>query len=169
MADRLEWFAVTIPAGTAIASPVVVPCVFNTGDVTKINVKVPPGPQGNVGFFIGAGGSQYVPRTPGSFIMPDNDYFQWDMQNAISSGSWSVTAYNTDIFPHTIQVSFEVNENPAITSPVPSGIGTSSSALPDSVTTALPAVLPTVDPLSADFLIANAPGTEQALLAELSA
>lgn len=169
MADRLEWFAVTIPAGTTIAAPLVTPCVFNNGEVTKINVKVPPGPQGNVGFFIGAGGSQYVPRTVGSFIVPDDDYYQWEIANAISSGSWSVTAYNTDIFAHTIQVSFEVNETPPIQSGPSSALPNSSAAIPDSVTSLPIAPVQGVDPLSADFLIANAPGSEQSLLAEIEA
>jgi hypothetical protein len=116
VADRLELFAVTIPAGTLQSAPITVPCVFNDGDVTEIDVKVPSGPNGNVGFFIGAGGSQYVPRTKGSFIRPNNDFFEWPLTNAINSGSWSVTAFNLDIFDHTIQVFFQVNETGASSS-----------------------------------------------------
>lgn len=157
MADRLEWFAVVIPAGTPQSVPVVIPCVFNDGSVVEIDVKVPPGPNGNVGFFVGAGGSQYVPRTPGSFIVPDNDYFTWPLANAITSGSWSVTAYNTDIFDHTIQVGFQVNETGTAHMSQVSLLSSSSSAIPASVTSPDVTALPTVDPLSVDALLASLP------------
>lgn len=110
MADRIEWFTVTVPAGTPKTAPTTTKLIFFQGEVTEIDVKVAPGPSGNVGFFIGAGGTQYVPRTRGSFIVPDNDYFTWPITGAINSGSWSFTAYNTDIFDHLIQVGFQVNE-----------------------------------------------------------
>lgn len=110
MSDRLEWFSVTVPANTAKTAPITKSLAFLQGQVVEIDVKVPPGPSGNVGFFISAGGTQYVPRTRGSFVVPDNDYFTWPLINAINSGAWSITAYNTDIFPHTIQIGFQVNE-----------------------------------------------------------
>lgn len=84
--------------------------VFPFGEVVEIDVKVPPGPAGNLAFFISAGGSQYIPRTRGVFIFPDNDYIQWAVANAITSGSWGLTAYNTDVWPHSIQIAFQVNE-----------------------------------------------------------
>lgn len=124
MADRLEWFSVTVMAGTTKASPHNTKLIFPQGEVTEIDVKVPPGPAGNVGFFISAGGTQYVPRTRNSFIIPDDDYFTWPLINAINSGSWSITAFNTDIYDHLIQVGFQVNElvfGPSI--PVSQAIG----------------------------------------------
>lgn len=164
MADRIEWFNVTVPAGTLKTAPVVIPCVFPQGDVTEIDVKVPPGPQGNVGFFIGAGGSQYVPRTRYAFIMPDADYFTWPMQNAINSGSWSVTAYNTDVFDHAFQVFFQVNENPPIVSPQGQAATSSSAGIPASVTASPAGLVAATDPLSADALIASVPSEDLASL-----
>jgi hypothetical protein len=157
MSDRLEWFELTIPANTPASAPVSLPCVFRQGEVIEIDVKVPPGPSGNVGFFVGAGGSQYVPRTVGSFVMPDKDYFVWPISNAINSGSWSVTAYNTDIFPHNIQVAFHVNELGANAGVNGSLLGASSLQIPQSVTSPAPDNSESVDPLSPDFLIANIP------------
>lgn len=164
MADRLEWFDVTISPNTPMAAPVVIPCVFEQGIVTEIDVKVPPGPNGNVGFFIGAGGSQYVPRTAGSFVMPNNDYFVWPIDNAIISGSWSVTAYNIDVFPHTIQVAFQIDEiGTAHLVPAPT-VSDSSSSIPDSVTSPDVSQVPAIDPLSADFLIASLPADAESEL-----
>lgn len=110
MADRIEWFEFTIPANTPQSAPVSNPMVFRQGAVVEIDVKIPPGPAGNVGFYISAGGSQYIPRTFGSFIFPDDDYIVWPIQNAITSGSWGLVAFNTDTWPHVIQVAFQVNE-----------------------------------------------------------
>jgi hypothetical protein len=110
MADRLEWFPVTALANTPKSAPITVQIAFPQGEVVEIDVKIPPGPAGNLGFHINAGGTQYVPRTAGNFIVPDDDYFTWPMHNAINSGSWALTYYNTDIYPHLIQVGFQVNE-----------------------------------------------------------
>jgi flagellar hook protein FlgE len=154
--DRIEWFAVTIPANTPANAPVTFPCVFQQGSVIEIDVKVPPGPSGNVGFFIGAGGSQYIPYTNGAFIMPDDDYFTWPIDNAINSGSFSVTGYNADAFDHTIQVGFQINELNYAQMAAVAAIGTSSAALPDTVTASSSAPAPAIDPLSVDFLLAQA-------------
>jgi hypothetical protein len=131
--------------------------VFNDGDVTEIDVKVPSGPNGNVGFFIGAGGSQYVPRTKGSFIRPNNDFFEWPLTNAINSGSWSVTAFNLDIFDHTIQVFFQVNETGAAHQSAVSLLPSASASIPDTVTAPDLAASAVIDPLSPDALLASLP------------
>src|SRR5579864_2418038 len=125
MVDRIEWFDLTIPANTLQSAPVSFPCVFNFGEVVEIDVKVPPGPAGNVGFYITAGGSQFIPRTRGIFIEPDDDYFTWPVTNAINSGSWGVVAFNTDVWPHVIQLSFQINEvagGPALAFGAPIGL-----------------------------------------------
>lgn len=155
MADRLEWFSVTVPAGTPASAPVTFPLVFNDGSVVEIDVKVPPGPSGNLAFFIGAGGSQYVPRTKGSFVIPDSDYFTWPLDNAINSGSWSVTAYNTGVYPHTFEIGFQVNERGSAHLTPASQLGSSSAELDTAVGTATGVSSTPVDPLSADFLIAS--------------
>jgi len=155
MADRTEWFEITVPAGTPIAAPLTFPCVFQEADVVEIDVKVPPGPSGQLGFFIGAGGSQYVPRTRGSYVIPDDDYFTWPLQNAINSGSWSVTAYNTGNYQHTIQVFFHVNETGIAHLMPTSQLQGASGALDLAVSTLQPSPGLPLDPLSPDFLIAS--------------
>lgn len=157
MADRLEWFDVTIPANTPIAAPFTAPMVFRDAEVVEIDVKILDGPCGTVGFWIGAGGSQYVPRTPGSFIIPNDDYFTWPVANAINSGSWQLTGYNLDSFPHLIQVAFQVNEtglSPALT---PGTVGSSSATLAAAVAAPGAAVAPAPDPLSPDALLNSLP------------
>lgn len=129
MSDRIEWFTVNVPAGTLSTAPITVPCIFQQGLVTEIDISVPPGPAGNVGFFIVAGGSQYVPRTPGSFVIVDDVYLEWPLGKAITSGSWAVTAYNTDTFAHVLQVGFQIDEVGAALDSTGSMIGASSASL----------------------------------------
>lgn len=157
MSDRVEWFQVTIPAGTPQSAPVTIPCVFQQGEVVEIDIKVPPGPSGSLGFFIAAGGSQYVPRTSGSFVMPDNDFIRWPLSNAINSGSWAVTGFNTGLYNHTIQVSFQINEidQSATTGTQPTGA--SSAALASALPLATFAAVAPADPLSPDALVASVP------------
>lgn len=159
MSDRIEWFSVTIPPNTPKTAPITVPCVFQQGNVIEVDIKVPPGPSGNVGFFVAAGGSQYIPRTPGSFVIPDNDYITWPLANAINSGSWAVVAYNTDIYPHMLQFLFQINE-------LELGSTSPSAQLAAAISTPAPdlSVLPTAslasaDPLSPAFLIAASAGS----------
>lgn len=133
MSDRVEYFDATIPAGTPVGSPVTLPMVFDQGNVTQIEVKIPPGPSGNVGFHIQAGGSQYVPRTLGAWIIADDDYLIWPMDNAINSGSWALSGYNTDIYDHTLYVSFHVNELQAPLLQSPGQLGFSAAVLGEAV------------------------------------
>ena len=110
MSDRAEWFDVNVPAAVLAASPMTFPLVFPQGAVDKIRMIVPYGPAGNVGLQLWVGGSQYLPRTPGSYIVADNYTPEWDVRNTNTSGSWQLVAYNTDIWPHLIQVAFDVSE-----------------------------------------------------------
>lgn len=157
MSDRLEWFDVTVPAGTLIAAPFSQSLAFRQGIVTEIDIKILDGPCGTLGFYITAGGSQYVPRTPGSFVIPNDDYLVWPVQNAISSGAWGIVAYNLDSFVHLIQVAFHVNETGGVASPVTAA----ASSSVDTLTAALSQVVPDVQnlpgPLSPDALINSTP------------
>lgn len=169
MADRLEWFDLTIPAGTPIATPVTLPMVFLQGVVTQIDVKVLDGPCGSVGFHINAGGSQYVPRTLGSFIRPNDDYFQWPLENAINSGSWALTGYNLDNWDHNLQVGFQVNELGISHTLAAQGVGTSSPDLLSAATGSPQSAIPVPDPLSVNSLLASTDPNVIAFLASQQA
>jgi hypothetical protein len=155
MADRLEWYDVTIPAATPISAPVTIPLVFLDGEVIEIDVKVLDGPCGSVGFRINAGGSQYVPRTLGAYIRPNDDYFAWPLANAINSGSWGITAYNLDSWDHNLQVGFQVNEVGMSATLASQGVGQSSQTALAAVSVTPATVTPSSDPLSPDSLLAS--------------
>lgn len=108
-ADEIYSFAVTIPAATARASPLVTSVGIPPRDVNQINITVPPGPSGLVGFQIGMVGVPVIPRNAGGFIVADGRIIEWPVKELADSGAWQVIGYNTDIYDHTIYVEFLVN------------------------------------------------------------
>ena len=120
MSDRVYWFTNTIPANTPIATLFTAGMNFNSSDVEKIVVVVPPGPAGSVGFQIQSGGGQFVPQTPGQFIVTDNYTFEFPQNKAPNNGNWTFAGYNLDFNPHTIQVGFYVND--FVKSPIPTSL-----------------------------------------------
>jgi hypothetical protein len=110
MAQRIELFDVTVPAGTAVAAPISQALIFDQGEVTDFEAYVPPGPSGFMGFAILHSGERILPRTPGKFIIADNDTIRWPLSKYPTGAKWSVTAYNIDVFPHTFQIRLLINE-----------------------------------------------------------
>lgn len=104
MAREVFAFAVTIPAGTAIATPQVTPLTIPPRIVERIEVKVPPGPRGNVGFQLGMANRQLIPYNAGGFVIADDDDLSWDFESLPTSGAWQLLGYNLGLFPHTLYV-----------------------------------------------------------------
>lgn len=106
MAVEIRAFSCTIPPNTPLSTPVSFDCSFPYRIVTEIEIVVPPGPSGNVGFAIANSGQNMIPFNPGQWIVTDNEKINWTMDEQIESGSWELTGYNTGQFPHTIYVRF---------------------------------------------------------------
>lgn len=109
MAREFQHFAVTIPAGTPKATPQVTNLTMPPRVVREIEIVVPPGPRGNVGFQLGFSGLQLIPYTTGQFFIADDEVIHWPVDGMPDSGAWQMIAYNTGGFPHTIEVRFLVD------------------------------------------------------------
>lgn len=109
MAREVHQFAITVPAGTPKTSPVTTPMVMPAREVRRVEITVPPGPGGYVGFAIGAAGTIIIPANAGQWIVTDDEKIGWDLDGAHNSGSWSFVAYNTGRDDHTIYVRFLVD------------------------------------------------------------
>lgn len=121
MADRVEIFRVTVPAGTAQAAPADTPLSFNPGNVTDIELVIPTGPSGLVGFKIRHSGNTIIPYGDNTFVVTDGEIIRWPLTGAPVGNKWVFRAYNTDIYDHTIEVRFLVTETRnATVAPVPS-------------------------------------------------
>ena len=106
MAREVYRFAVAVPAGTAKTSPASIACPMPPRQVTRVEVKVPPGPHGLVGFQLASGGVPMIPLPAGAFVVTDDEELGWDLEGQIDSGAWQVLAYNTGSFDHTLEVRF---------------------------------------------------------------
>lgn len=114
MSTRVESFDVTVPAGTAIASPQETAMSFQRGRVDRLKVFVPPGPSGLVGFQIAHSGQPIIPRNPLSFIVTDNEHVDMDLDNYPTGDAWSIMAYNIDVYDHTLYITFHITDFGAI-------------------------------------------------------
>jgi hypothetical protein len=123
MAIEVYEFAVTIPAGTAITAPTTTKCSMPTREVQRIEIKVPPGPNGQMGFRVGGSGQQFIPRGAGQWVVTNNEEISWDITDAFDSGDWDVIGYNTGDYAHTIYIRFLVvlplAANPLGPAPIP--------------------------------------------------
>lgn len=109
MAQRVIPFTVTTGAGITPSNPQVTNLQFAPADVVQIDIFVPPGPAGFLGFFIGNGGGQFIPEGIGKFITPDDVYLKFPTEGAPNNGNWSVTTYNQGNYTHTLYLFFHVN------------------------------------------------------------
>lgn len=137
MAQEIREFAVTVPAGTAKAAPLVTNISFPQRDVVAVSWRVPPGPSGLLGWQLTSSGTPVIPIQQGTYMVTDNQADTWDLEGYLDSGNWQVTAYNTGIYPHTVYLTFLLNLPGSAAAPVqpPSGtgvgvIGTGGTGIP---------------------------------------
>lgn len=110
MADRIELFEVTVPAATLQAAPTTTALTFQDGAVSAIEVVVPPGPSGLLGFQIWFSGQRVIPFRNNTFFKTDNEIIKWPIQGFPTTGRWQFVAYNIDVYAHTLQVRMLVDE-----------------------------------------------------------
>lgn len=127
MARIIRRFTVTIPAGTAKTAPLTVDCSFTPSHVVGVEVVIPPGPRGEVGFKIAQSGGQVFPFPPDDYLVTDDEKVKWDIDGANTSGAWQVIAYNTGTFNHTLEIRFLTEltspaDSPGLLNPLPSSV-----------------------------------------------
>lgn len=108
MAVEVYDFAVTIPAGTAKSAGFSSAMAMPVRTVELIEVRVPPGPRGEMGFGIGAGGTIVLPQGGSTYFVMDDQFRSFTLDKAITSGAWVAFGYNTGQFDHTVYVTFHV-------------------------------------------------------------
>jgi len=106
MATSVTALTATVPAGTQIASPITVSLPVGTNLVDKIRWRVPPGPRGNLGWYLSMGGVQVLPDDKGNYVVADDEYDDWEIAGLPDSGAWQLTGYNTGRYDHTVYLYF---------------------------------------------------------------
>lgn len=132
MAAEVQRFAVTIPAGTLKSAPLAFSLSMPPRTITEVEIVVPPGPRGEVGFQLGFSGSQLIPYTAGQFFVTDDEKITWKVEGMPDSGAWQMIAYNTGTYPHTIEIRFlcELLDSTATPDPAPISAADLSSTPP---------------------------------------
>jgi hypothetical protein len=95
-------FAITVPAGTPIATPQLTNMTLRAGAVRHVRVRM-------VGWQLASAGSPFLPYSSLSspqWIVGDNEIIEWDVEGLISSGAWQLRAYNTGVYDHILYVMF---------------------------------------------------------------
>jgi hypothetical protein len=109
VATEIRRKSVTVPAGTTKAANFTADLSFPARVVREIDILVPPGPRGELGFRIGAAGVPVIPVDAGAYIVTDNEAIHWPLDGLWDSGSFTLFAYNTGRYPHTLEIRFLVD------------------------------------------------------------
>ena len=126
MASIIHQFTVTIPAGTAKATPYSAALALPMEQLESVDIEVPPGPRGLMGFYLAQSGQQVIPWESGQWIVWDDRFATWYIAGYQANASWSVVGYNLDgVNTHSLVVRF--HDNPLVT----------TSATPPTITTAV--------------------------------
>jgi hypothetical protein len=84
--------------------------------IESVDLEVPPGPAGLMGFYLAISGTQWIPHSAGQFIVWDDTKDTWYLTDQPTSYGWEMHGYNTDIYPHSVVVRFHL-----LTPPDPTG------------------------------------------------
>lgn len=106
MGRLLQQYTITVPAGTAKATPVTRSIAVGIATVERIRWRVPPGPRGNLGWYLAMGGVQVLPNGQGNYIIADDENDEWVLTDLPDEGEWQLVGYNTGTFDHAVYLSF---------------------------------------------------------------
>ena len=102
-------FQFKIPAGTAQSSPATMDLAMPPRTVRRIEWVVPSGPNGLMGFQIGAAGVAIIPRNAGGWIVANGADSGINLEVPVDSGAWQAFGYNTGAYDHTVYIRFQVD------------------------------------------------------------
>lgn len=103
---RAYQVSVTVATGSTSAAPVTTPIVIDDIYCYSVEVEVPDGPAGLMGFYIQYASTQIVPWGPNGTYLRVDDYEHTYPVEAELGKSLAVVAYNTGAWPHTIYMRF---------------------------------------------------------------
>lgn len=109
MSVEVRKYTVTIPAGTAIASPVTTSVAFPVRVVRSVDWRIPPGALGVMGWKLAMGGVQLVPYQSDTWVIDDGTGGSFTLDGYPDSGAWQVIGYNTGAFQHSVFLTFHLD------------------------------------------------------------
>lgn len=106
MAREVRAFTCTIPANTLPGAAASFDIGFPPREVDTIEIVVPPGPSGVVGFYLANSDVRVIPYASDEWLIMSGEKVSWPLDGYINSGSWQLFGYNTGVQDHTIYVRF---------------------------------------------------------------
>lgn len=128
---RIYYLEAVVSPNTPIASPASFTWPLEDNYLERIDVRIPPGPSGAMGFRILWSQQQIVPWGNYSWLIANDEEIPWKADTAISASGLVVQAYNLGNFPHTIYLKALVRTLSPATAAAVSAL-TGSVALPAS-------------------------------------
>lgn len=137
MATIIRQFTVSIPASTAKAAPFTKVISFPAETVITLDLEVPHGPVGLMGFYLAISGQQIIPFQTGEFIVWDDVQDTWALEDYPQTNAWSIVGYNLDTtFAHQVVARF--HNEPLHVQPIASIVNINlTSSAPDEQMVAL--------------------------------
>lgn len=134
MSREIRQYTAVIPANTPIAAPVFTDMSFPPRQVDTVEIIVPPGPSGLIGFAIQNSGVTVIPYGSDQWIITANEKIAWPLDGYINSGSWGLLGYNTGSQAHAVYVRFLLslpdNGRGSVATPIPTSLINSDTAAP---------------------------------------
>jgi hypothetical protein len=110
VATTIYQVTASIPANTPQNALATVAATIPMCTVDQVDIEVPPGPQGLMGFYLAMSGQQIIPMNPGQFIVWDNYRDTWSLDDYPETGAWQVVGYNLDgAFAHEVVLRFHTD------------------------------------------------------------
>lgn len=106
MAQEIRQYSASIPAGTQPTAPATFHFRMPWRIARQVEIVVPPGGSGMVGFNLGFGGVPIIPYGSDLFIVTADEKMVWPLDRYPDSGDWTLTGYNTGTLDHSIYVRF---------------------------------------------------------------
>ena len=114
MPYQLFAWDVTTPAGTPADTPQITNLSIPVGQLDSVQIKVPPGPQGQLGFALALADQPIIPRNAGEWIITDDEEIDWALAGLPDSGAWQIITYNTGNYDHTLYIRFLATPAPLL-------------------------------------------------------
>lgn len=109
MAERVLKHTTTIPAGTPVDDPWTEDLGFDDWVVERIDLIVPPGPWGTMGFYLANNSQPWVPRSAGEWLVFDDHKLEVTPTGYPIGTGWQIVGYNLGRYDHDVIALFHVN------------------------------------------------------------
>ena len=121
MSAEIHQYTATVPANTPKTALYTYSIPITNYIIESVDLEVPPGPAGLMGFYLARSGVSWIPYEADEFLVWDDRFDSWSLDAQPTGLGWQIVAYNDDaVFSHDVVVRFHVNPVVVPLAPSPS-------------------------------------------------